>query len=111
MLTDLPAYPDNVAAVGDGTYWIALPSPRLPIVERLLPHPGCDSWWRCCRTWCSRSPAGTAWSRWSTATGGCCRTLHGPTGAYSMITGVRQHGDRLWLGSLTATGVARVDLG
>ena len=42
--------------------------------------------------------------------GGVCRTLHGPNGHYPMITGVRQHGDHLWLGSLTGTGVARVDL-
>ena len=39
VLADLPAYPDNLSAVGDGTYWIALPSPRVPIAERLLPHP------------------------------------------------------------------------
>jgi len=38
------------------------------------------------------------------------RTLHGPAGGYSMITGVRQHGDTLWLGSLTEPGVARVSL-
>jgi hypothetical protein len=38
------------------------------------------------------------------------RTLHGPRGAYSMITGVRQHGSTLWLGSLTERGVARVSL-
>ena len=36
-LVDLPAYPDNISAVGDGTYWVALPSPRVPIAERLLP--------------------------------------------------------------------------
>ena len=38
-LADLPAYPDNLSTVGDGTYWVALPSPRLAIAERLLPHP------------------------------------------------------------------------
>ena len=27
-----------------------------------------------------------------------------------MITGVRQHGDTLWLGSLTEPGVARIRL-
>ncbi|WP_231924280.1 hypothetical protein [Micromonospora chokoriensis] len=36
--------------------------------------------------------------------------LHGPNGRYRMITGVRRHGDHLWLGSLTGPGVARVPL-
>nr|BFE70823.1 hypothetical protein GCM10020092_041240 [Actinoplanes digitatis] len=38
-LGDLPAYPDNMSSVGDGTYWIALASPRVAIAEKLLPHP------------------------------------------------------------------------
>jgi hypothetical protein len=39
------------------------------------------------------------------------RALHGPAGRYRMATGVRQHGDTLWLGSLTEKGIARVSLG
>jgi hypothetical protein len=38
------------------------------------------------------------------------RVLHGPAGRYVMATGVRQHGDTLWLGSLTEQAVARVSL-
>jgi hypothetical protein len=38
------------------------------------------------------------------------RALHGPAGRYVMATGVRQHGDTLWLGSLTEHGIARVSL-
>jgi hypothetical protein len=38
------------------------------------------------------------------------RALHGPAGRYRMATGVRQHGDTLWLGSLTENGIARVPL-
>jgi hypothetical protein len=38
------------------------------------------------------------------------RTLHGPAGDYMMMTGVRQHGSTLWLGSLTESAVARVSL-
>jgi hypothetical protein len=38
------------------------------------------------------------------------RVLHGPAGRYVMATGVRQHGDTLWLGSLTEKAIARVSL-
>jgi len=38
------------------------------------------------------------------------RTVHGPAARYTMITGVRQQGNVLWLGSLTEGGVGLVDL-
>jgi sugar lactone lactonase YvrE len=37
--SNLPGIPDNMSAAGDGTYWVAFPSPRLPLVDRLMPHP------------------------------------------------------------------------
>ncbi|MCA0869587.1 SMP-30/gluconolactonase/LRE family protein [Seohaeicola saemankumensis] len=38
FLDNLPGYPDNIEAQGDGTFWIALASPRVP-VEVLMPYP------------------------------------------------------------------------
>jgi sugar lactone lactonase YvrE len=38
FLDNLPGYPDNIEAVGDGTYWMAFASPRVP-TEFLLPYP------------------------------------------------------------------------
>ncbi|RQW98551.1 SMP-30/gluconolactonase/LRE family protein [Micromonospora globispora] len=110
VLADLPAYPDNVAAVGDGTYWIALPSPRLPIMERLLPHPRVRQLVALLPGAVQPQPRRYGLVALVDGEGRVLRTLHGPDGGYWMITGVRQHGDQLWLGSLTATGVARVSL-
>jgi hypothetical protein len=36
------------------------------------------------------------------------QSLHGPSGAYREITGVREHGGWLYLGSLYETAVGRV---
>jgi arylsulfatase len=38
------------------------------------------------------------------------RALHGPAGRYRMATGVRRHGDTLWLGSFTERAIARAPL-
>ncbi|WP_299981831.1 SMP-30/gluconolactonase/LRE family protein [uncultured Ruegeria sp.] len=38
LLDNLPGYPDNIKAQGDGTYWMAFASPRVP-AERLMPYP------------------------------------------------------------------------
>lgn len=38
LLDNLPGYPDNLKAQGDGTYWMAFASPRVP-AEKLMPYP------------------------------------------------------------------------
>jgi sugar lactone lactonase YvrE len=109
-ILDLAAYPDNMSSVGDGTYWIALPSPRLPVVERLLPHP----WLR----WTANllpeaaqpKPKKYSLVALVDGEGEVLRTIHGPSGKYTMVTGVRQQGNHLWLGSLYESAVARISL-
>jgi len=110
VLADLPAYPDNMSPVGDGTYWIALPSPRVPAFERLLPHPGVRRIAALLPERVQPGPLPYALAALVDGEGAVLRTLHGPAGRYPMLTGVRQHGDTLWLGSLTAAAVARVPL-
>ncbi|MFF4874511.1 MULTISPECIES: SMP-30/gluconolactonase/LRE family protein [unclassified Micromonospora] len=110
VLADLPAYPDNLSAVGDGTYWIALPSPRVPIAERLLPHPRLRQIAALLPDAMQPQPKRYGLVALVDGAGVILRTLHGPAGHYWMITGVRQHGDQLWLGSLIGPGVARVPL-
>lgn len=108
VLADLPAYPDNMSSVGDGTYWIALASPRVPIAERLLPHPILRRAAAMLPTRLQPQPLPYSITALVDSDGRVLRTLHGPAGAYIMITGVRQHGSTLWLGSLTESGIARV---
>ena len=110
VLTDLPAYPDNVSAMGDGTYWVALPSPRLPIAERLLPHPGVRRVAALLPEAAQPHPKRYSLAALVDSDGRVLRVLHGPGGAYTMVTGVRQHGDVLWLGSLVEPAVGRVRL-
>ena len=38
FLDNLPGYPDNLEAQGDGTFWVAFASPRVPS-EKLMPYP------------------------------------------------------------------------
>ena len=111
VLGDLPAYPDNMSPVGDGTYWIALASPRVAIAEKLLPHPLARRIAAVLPTRLQPQPLRYAMAALVDGDGTLLRALHGPAGRYVMVTGVRQHGDTLWLGSLTERGIARVSLG
>jgi len=94
--------------VGNGSYWIAFPSPRLPRLDRLMPHPAP-------RRVAARLPdrLQPAAQRYGLvahlgANGLITQSLHGPSGSYREITGVRQRGGWLYLGSLHETAVGRV---
>src|SRR5262249_3463594 len=110
VLLDLAAYPDNMSAVGDGTYWIALPSPRLPVAEKLLPHPGLRRVAALLPDKIQPQPRRYGLVALVDGEGTVLRTVHGAAARYTMITGVRQQDGVLWLGSLTEPGVGRVDL-
>jgi len=106
--SNLPGIPDNLSSVGNGSYWIAFPSPRLPRLDRLMPHPAP-------RRVAARLPARLqpAAQRYGLvahlgANGRITQSLHGPSGSYYEITGVRQRGGWLYLGSLHETAVGRV---
>lgn len=110
VLTDLPGFPDNISAVGDGTYWVAVLSLRVPILDATLPLP-------LARRAIARVPPGAqpAARRYGLvvqvdSTGRILRSLHGPAGAFSEISGARQHQDWLYLGSLAESSVGRVRL-
>ncbi len=109
-LADLPAYPDNMAPVGDGTYWIALPSPRVRSLERMLPYPTVRRAVSMLPDFLLPKEIPYGMAALVDGDGTVLRTLHGPSGSYHIITGVRQHGDALWLGSLTESAVGRVPL-
>jgi len=112
---NLPGLPDNMSPsgagrAGDGGYWVAFPSPRLPFVDRMMPHPA------------SRRVAARLPERLQPAAqsyglvarvgpdGTITRSLHGPAGSYREIVGVREHDGWLYLGSLAETAVGRVRL-
>lgn len=111
VLTDLPAYPDNMSPVGDGTYWIALPSPRVAVAERLLPHPTLRRLAAVLPARLQPQPLPHVIAALVDGEGAVLRALHGPVGRFVLATGVRQHGGTLWLGSLTERAIARTPLG
>ena len=39
FVDNLPAYPDGVSSDGEGTFWVAMISPRNPVLDRLSPWP------------------------------------------------------------------------
>lgn len=106
-ITELPGYPDNIALGSDGLVWVAIASPpnatlsflqgrgerlrpavlRLP--EKVKPAP-------------KRTVRVQAYD----SDGRLVHDLSADATDWHMATGVREHGGRVWLGSLVETSIA-----
>ena len=115
FVPELPGYPDNIARGSDGLVWVSIASPRDPVVEGLQRSP------RWLRRQVTRipdrlqpAPKRTVRVQAYDSDG---RLVHDVDlgsevtgGRYHMVTGVREHDGRVWLGSLHEPAVAVVTL-
>jgi sugar lactone lactonase YvrE len=115
FLTDLPGFPDNIARGSDGLLWVTIASPRDPLVERLQSGP---MW---VRKGVTRMPAALQPAPKRTIrvqayddSGALVRdvSVERPedVARYHVVTGVREHDGRVWMGSLEEPAVAVLDL-
>lgn len=110
LVDGLPGFPDNISTGSDGLIWIAIPSPRNPVLDRLLPLPPVLRR----LAWAlpeSLQPAeGRAVRVMAVdANGTVMHDVHGPGDEYHMVTGVREHRGTLYLGSLVEQSVGVLD--
>jgi sugar lactone lactonase YvrE len=111
FVDNLPGFPDNISTGTDGLIWVSQASPRDPMLDRLLPRPPVLR----SLVWAlperiQPQPVRTVWVLAYAPDGTLVQDLQGPGDHYHMVTGVREHADRVWLGSLTETALAVLDL-
>jgi len=111
LATDLPGYPDNISRGSDGLIWVSIASPRDPLAERIQRGPAVLS------RGVSRIPMALQPQPKRTVRalaldddGRVVRDVDLPGDDYHLVTGVREHDGRLWLGSLHEPAVAVVTL-
>ena len=111
LVADLPGYPDNIARGSDGLVWVTIASPADPVVERLQRGP----------VWLRRQvtriperlqpkPRRTVHVQAYDGSGTLVHDVRIDTPDFHLVTGVREHDGRVWLGSLHEPAVAVVDL-
>lgn len=106
---NLPGIPDNVASqTAAGIFWVALYSPRMRLLDLMAPHPALRLLAANLPAAVQPEPEPRAWVLGLDAAGAVVHNLRGPKGSYSPVTGVREADGSLYLGSLTATAVARI---
>jgi sugar lactone lactonase YvrE len=115
LCQNLPGYPDNIARGSDGLIWVTIASPRDPLVERLQTGPAP------LRKAVTKiperlqpKPKQTVRVQAYDDQGTLVHDVdvrpaeHGAT--YHMVTGVREHEGRVWMGSLHEPAVAVFEL-
>ncbi|KRB75860.1 strictosidine synthase [Nocardioides sp. Root190] len=115
LCSDLPGYPDNIARGSDGLIWISIASPTDPFVERLQRGP------MALRRLATAVPAplqpkpketvrALAYDERGTQVHDVDIRPAEHGASYHMVTGVREHDGRLWMGSLHEPAIAAYDL-
>ena len=111
LVGDLPGYPDNIASGSDGLIWVSIASPVDPVVDLISRGP---MWLRRQVTRIPEKvqpkPKRTVRVQAYDDAGRLVHDVDVATGDYHMVTGVREHEGRVWLGSLNEAAVAFVDL-
>lgn len=109
LADNLPGYPDNISAVGDGTYWVALASPRLP-TEALMPYPFLRKViWRL-GPMVRPAPLHHGRVLHVDGDGQILRMLEDPSGRLAVTSGATVVDGQLYVSSLDGGAVGRVDL-
>ena len=111
MVLDGLRFANGVARGSDGLIWVSLASPRDPLVERLQRGP------QLLRASVTKIPEAlqpkpkrTVRAQAYDDAGRLVHDVDVATDRYHMVTGVREHDGRLWLGSLHEPAIAVVGL-
>jgi sugar lactone lactonase YvrE len=111
LVADLPGYPDNISRGSDGLIWVTIASPVDPLVERLGSAP------MVLRRAVTKIPEALQPKPKQTIrvqayddSGRLVHDLDVKEPGYHMVTGVREHEGRVWMGSLHEPAVAVLDL-
>jgi sugar lactone lactonase YvrE len=111
LVQDLPGYPDNIARGSDGLIWVTVASPRDPLVERLqkAPLPIRKAVTRIPEK-AQPKPKRTIRVQAYDDAGRLVHDVDVKDDRFHMVTGVREHEGRVWMGSLHEPAVAVLDL-
>ena len=112
LVTDLPGYPDNIARGTDGLIWVTLGSPIDRTLELLLARvpPRVRKQALLLPEKLQPKPQRTARVQAYDDTGRLVHDRDLRADEFHMVTGVREHHGKVWMGSLVEPAVAVFDL-
>jgi sugar lactone lactonase YvrE len=111
FVDNLSGFPDNISTGSDGLIWIALVSPRNPVLDFLhARRPELRQLVWALPDSMQPAPIRTVWVLAVDEAGRIVHDLQGESERFHMVTGVRESGGRVYLGSLEERAIALFDL-
>lgn len=111
LVDNLPGFPDGISRGEKDIFWLAIASPRDPIVDILAPYPFARKIISRLPNFLKPDAKPYASVFGLNSKGEVIQNLQDPNAEnFSMITSVQQHGNRLWFGSLKEDALAYYDL-
>ncbi|MCU0298732.1 MAG: SMP-30/gluconolactonase/LRE family protein [Candidatus Nanopelagicales bacterium] len=109
-ITNLPAFPDNIAAGDEGLVWVTLASARKSALDKTAGKPFLRKVIWALPEALHPKPDNLVWVRAYDTGGKMVHEFCGEHEQFYMCTGVRAHGGKVAMGSLTTTALAWFEL-
>nr|WP_218953641.1 SMP-30/gluconolactonase/LRE family protein [Pseudomonas sp. SbOxS1] len=111
FIDNLPGLPDNLSFNGRDRFWVALYAPRNALLDKTAPHPFVRKMIARALTVLPKPVEKRAFALGLDLEGKVIANLQdGSSDSYAPITTVREYGDWLYFGSLTAKNMVRLPL-
>lgn len=111
FIDNLPGFPDGISSNGRDRFWLALPTPRLAIVDRMLPHPFLRKVVARLPKFLQPAPQRYSFVLGLDQNGHVVENLQNPSpDCYAEISNVLEHNGALYFGSIGEDTVGRFPL-
>lgn len=110
FIDNLPGFPDGISTGADGVFWVAIASPRKPLMDNLAQSPFLRKVVMRLPAFLRPKPVQYAFVLGIDAEGNVLHNLQDPDGAYAPITSVQEHDGKLYFGSIIESAIGRMDV-
>lgn len=110
LIDNLPGFPDGISSGANGVFWIAIASPRNPLMDKLGPKPFLRKVVMRLPAFLRPKPLRYAFVLGIDAEGKVIHNLQDPDGTYAPITSVQEHGGKLYFGSILESAFGRINV-
>jgi len=107
LMDNLPGFPDGISAGSNGGFWVALASPRNPLMDKLGPKPFLRKVVMRLPAFLRPKPVQYGFVLGIDSEGAVIHNLQDPEGAYAPITSVQEENGMLYFGSIIESAFAR----
>ncbi|HEX8492388.1 MAG TPA: SMP-30/gluconolactonase/LRE family protein [Pyrinomonadaceae bacterium] len=109
FIDNLPGFPDNISSNGNDKFWLALVTPRSPLLDKLLPRPFLRKVVLRLPEFLQPSPQRYGFVLGLNRDGEVVANLQDPSGqAFALISNVLEYQGKLYLGSIGEDSLGRI---